>query len=85
MTRFPAEYDRIVARHKAYRAEMRDDDFTMRRDDLRHAVSVCVSEGTYPSKQRVFEAAGLSRTFQLVPRYLRVWRDALREHDIQPA
>ena len=84
MTRFPDEYGRIVARHKAYRAEARDDVFEMRCDDLRDAVSVCVSEGRYPSKYRVFEAAGLSRTFQRVPRYVRVWRDALREHGVQP-
>ena len=85
MARFPAEYAQIVARHKAYRAEMRDEIFALRRDDLRDAVSLCVSERRYPSKQWVFEAAGLSRTFQRVPQYVRVWRDALREHGIQPA
>ena len=84
MTRFPDEYARIVARHKAYRAETCDDVFALRCDDLRGAVSVCVSEGRYPSKHWVFEAAGLSRTFQRVPRYVRVWRDALREHRIRP-
>ena len=85
MARFPAEYAQIVARHKAYRAEMRDEIFALRRDDLRDAVSLCVSERRYPSKQWVFEAAGLSQTFQRVPQYVRVWRDALREHGIQPA
>ena len=48
-------------------------------------LSLCVSERRYPSKQWVFEAAGLSGTFQRVPQYVRVWRDALREHGIQPA
>ena len=64
---------------------MRDEIFALRRDDLRDAVSLCVSERRYPSKQWVFEAAGLSQTFQRVPQYVRVWRDALREHGIQPA
>ena len=39
----------------------------MRRDDLRHAVEVCVSEGVYPSKQRVFGGAALSSTFTGCP------------------
>ena len=85
MSRFPDDYARIVVRHKAYRAVDRDEVFALRCEDLRDAVSVCVSEGWYPSKGRVFEAAGLSKTFQRVPQYVRVWRDALREHGIQPA
>ena len=84
MTRFPVEYARLVARHQAYCAETRDDAFALRREDLLEAVSECVSEGRYPSKRRVFAAAGLSRTFQRVPRYVEVWRDALREHGVQP-
>ena len=85
MSHFPDEYARIVARHQAYRAQARDEIFEMRRDDLREAVAVCVSEGTYPSKQRVFEGAGLSAVFQRVPEYVQVWRDTLREHGIQRA
>ena len=85
MTRFPAEYARIVASHHAYRAQVRDEVFALRRDDLRDAVSLFVSEGRYPSKQRVFESVGLSRTFQRVPQYAQVWREALREHGIEPA
>ena len=85
MTRFPAEYARLVARHQSYRTEARDELFALRREDLLEAVSACVSEGRYPSKRRVFAATGLSTTFQRVPRYVKVWRDALREHGIQPA
>ena len=55
-----------------------------RREDLLEAVSECASEGRYPSKRRVFKAAGLSTTFQRVPRYAKVWREALREHGFQP-
>ena len=85
MTHFPLEYARIAARHDVYRAKRRDGVFALRCRDLRAAVSACVSEGRYPSKQRAFEAAGLSRTFERVPQYVQVWRDALREHGIQPA
>ena len=84
MTRFPDEYARLVARHQLYRTEIRDEVFALRREDLLEAVSECVSEGRYPSKRRVFAAAGLSKTFQRVPRYVEVWRDALREHGVQP-
>ena len=84
MTHFPDEYARVVARHRAYRAGVRREVFEMRRDDLRHAVGVCVSEGVYPSKQRVFSGAALSSTFHRLPEYVEVWRDALREHGIQP-
>ena len=84
MTRFPAEYARLVARHQSYRAEAREEVFALRREDLLEAVSACVSEGRYPSKRRVFAAAGLSTTFQRVPRYVEVWRNALREHGVQP-
>ena len=69
----------------AYRASARDDLFEMRRSDLRDAVACCVEEGVYPSQQRVFEHAGLARTFRRVPRYIQVWLDALREHGIRPA
>ena len=64
MTRFPAEYARLVARHQSYRTEARDELFALRREDLLEAVSACVSEGRYPSKRRVFAATGLSTTFQ---------------------
>ena len=84
MTRFPAEHARLVARHQSYRTETRDDVFALRREDLLEAVSECVSEGRYPSKRRVFAAAGLSKTFQRLPAYVKVWRDALREHGVQP-
>lgn len=84
MTRFPDEYAWLVARHQSYLADTREEVFARRREDLLEAVSECVSEGRYPSKRSVFEAAGLSGTFQRVPRYEKVWRDALRQHAIQP-
>ena len=85
MTHFPDEYAQVVARHRAYRTALRDEVFEMRRDDLRDSVAVCVSEGVYPSKQRVFAGAALSSTFQRLPEYVQIWRDALREHGIQRA
>ena len=85
ITRFPDEYAQVVARHDASRAEWREVVFARRSRALWAAVSACVSQGKYPSKRRVFEAAGLSSTFQRVPRYVQVWREALREHGVQPA
>ncbi len=80
--RYPSEYVQLQAIRMAYKAHEREQRFAQRREAMRTAVLACLDSDLYPSKQRVFEDAGLSATFQRVPAYHEVWHDALSEHGV---
>ena len=84
--RFPIEFAQIQKLHETYQKREDERLSTQRRDRLRAAVGEYAQEqeGVYPSQERVFRRARLSRKFQSVPEYKQTWLNALQEHAITP-